>query len=1127
MREDRGVRLYSATDLVNFLGCGHATALDLRQLAAPTELPPADDHAVLLQEKGLEHEKAYLASLRAQGLQVVEIEAGASLRDRVERTRAAMAAGAEAIYQGALFNSPWHGYADFLLRTDETPSALGRFAYEVADTKLSRSAKPKHVLQLCVYAELLEDAQGCPPPAMHIVLGDGAQVSLRTTDFRHYYAVARRRFEAFVADPDGETFPEPCGHCAFCRWRERCEGEWDASEHLSLVAGITRSQMTKLRGAGVDSMRTLAQFPLPVRIPNLQSETFARLRAQAALQVGQRDTGEGRCELLPLEAGRGFARLPQPDPGDLFFDMEGDPHYDGGLEYLFGLVHQVGDEWRFSAFWAHDRSQERRAFEQAVDFIVARLAQHPAAHIYHYAAYEQTALKRLAMYHGSRETEVDELLRRRKLVDLYKVVREGVRISEPTYSLKNLEAFYIGSHRVGDVKSAGDSIVMYERWRRLEDAALLGGIATYNELDCRSTLACRDWLLRLRPSEASWFAGAAPSEAKPEREKNRREAEARTAALFEVLTSSAPPHDRGWRELLGHLLEFHRREAKPSWWATFARQEMSEEELIDDSECIGGLRPDPSKAPYPDKRSTVYSFTFPAQDFKMRLGDTPVRAGTLEPVGEIVALDEQSREISLRLGPTRTPLGGSPSLIPEGPIGDKVLREAIHRYAEAVAAGKEADYAAVTDVLTRAAPRVHGLTPGAPVISEGVDVLDGAIDALARLDRSYMLVQGPPGAGKTFTSSHAVVALLAAGKKVAVASNSHKAINNLLAAVEAVARERAIGFRGVKKSTTEEQYLNGGGLIEDTTDNARATPGAFDLVAGTAWLFARPELDRAFDYLFVDEAGQVSLANIVAMGVSAENIVLVGDQMQLAQPIQGVHPGGSGVSALEHLLGEMATVPPARGVFLPITRRMHPDVCQFISQAVYDGRLEADDGARRQRLVLREPADAEALAPTGLRFVAVDHAGCAQKSAEEAERLKRAYRTLVGQRWIDREGAERVVSSDDILVVSPYNMQVNLLRSVLPAGARVGTVDKFQGQEAAVVLISMATSSGEDLPRQIEFLYSRNRLNVAISRARCLAVVFANPKLLEIACATVEQMRLVNTLCWVEQYALAQARAAA
>ena len=279
-----------------------------------------------------------------------------------------------------------------------------------------------------------------------------------------------------------------------------------------------------------------------------------------------------------------------------------------------------------------------------------------------------------------------------------------------------------------------------------------------------------------------------------------------------------------------------------------------------------------------------------------------------------------------------------------------------------------------------------------------------------------------------------------------------------------------------------------------------------------------PALEHSLDYLFVDEAGQVSLANLVASGTAAKNLVLLGDQMQLGQPIQGVHPGRSGESTLDYLLDGLATIPPDRGIFLPTTWRMHADVCRFISEAVYDGRLSPEPANQRQTLLLDSRAH-PALRPTGIVFFPLEHDGNSQRSAEEADAIRALYASLLEQRYRDKEGEERAMGMDNILVVAPYNSQVNLLRSVLPFGARVGTIDKFQGQEAEAVLISMATSSGDYLPRNIEFLYDKNRLNVAISRAKCLAVVVASPALLHIKCKTPQQIELVNTLCWVRSHA--------
>lgn len=1113
MRINNGGLIFSATDLVNFLGCRHATYLDRRNLDESIPLADDDPLLALLQEKGLAHEQQYLEGLRNEGRGVVEISGRGSPADRHVATVAAMRAGAEVIYQGALSAGPWQGYADFLVRVPGQ-SRLGAHRYEPVDTKLSQTAKPNHALQLSVYSMLLTTEQGVEPDHMHVVLGDNRVVSLRVADIQHYFDVARERFEAFFTPLPVASVGQPCGHCSYCRWSDHCLTEWERTDHLSLVANITRGQRAKLEAAGVSTMIALGALDAGSRIPGLQPEMLQRIRTQARLQVEKRDDGRNRHQLLDPVEGRGFARLPRPNPGDLFFDIEGDPLFGGGLEYLFGFVHDVASKPAFVPFWGHTRAEEKRAFEQAVDFITAKLAAFPEAHVYHYASYEESALKRLAMLHGTRENEVDQLLRTAKLVDLYQVVREAIQVSEPSYSIKNLETFYMAS-RTGEVKSAGASVVVYEQWRQLQDAHLLQEIADYNEADCRSTLLLREWLLSLRPADTHWFEGVAAESADPAREARRQEAEERTRSTISDLLE-AQAEQQPFRELVGQLMEFHRREDKPAWWAMFHRQELPEEELVDDAECIGGLRRDPTAPPYADKRSLVHTFSFPPQDFKMRVGDRPKRAGTLTDAGEIVFLDEDAGRICLKIGNKAEPYEEAFSLIPSGPIDAGVLREAVYRYADAVIAGDE-EYAAITSILKREHPRVRSVPAGQAFIPEEADTLEGAVRAIADLEDSHMLVQGPPGTGKTFLSAHTIVELLSQGRRVGVASNSHKAINNLLLEIERQALDRRLRFRGAKKSSTEEQQLKGA-MIEDLAKNEEIHDGHYDLIGGTAWLFARPEFDQSLDTLFIDEAGQVALANVVAMGTCARNIVLVGDQMQLSQPIQGVHPGDSGRSALEFVLGDAATVPPDRGIFLPVTRRMHPNVCRFISEAVYEGRLHAESRNAAQGIVLAAGAD-PALRASGIAWVPVVHEDCSQKSEAEAARIGEMYRSLLEQRWTDREGVTTAVGVQDILVVTPYNMQVNLLKSVLPAGARVGTVDKFQGQEAAVVLISMTTSTAEDVSRGLEFLYSRNRLNVAISRARCLAVVVASPRLLEAPCNTIEQMKLVNTLCFVKAYA--------
>ena len=308
---------------------------------------------------------------------------------------------------------------------------------------------------------------------------------------------------------------------------------------------------------------------------------------------------------------------------------------------------------------------------------------------------------------------------------------------------------------------------------------------------------------------------------------------------------------------------------------------------------------------------------------------------------------------------------------------------------------------------------------------------------------------------------------------------------------------------GNAESFHDSASITSAGAVESF---AHATPETL-LFAGTAWLFAHPDLDQAVDTLIIDEAGQVALADALAMGTAARNVVLLGDPLQLAQVSQGVHPGGTGASVLEHLLGDEATVPAHMGLFLERTRRMHPDVCRFVSEIVYDSRLQGIPELERLTTAFG----------TGLRFVPVAHAGNAAASPEEAEAVAARIASMLGTAWTDREGKAKSLQPSDFMVVAPYNAQVRKLReALLQAGLAdvpIGTVDKFQGRESAVVFYSMATSSLDDIPRSLEFLFSRNRLNVAVSRAMCLAVIVASPRLLEAHARTIDQMRLVNALC--------------
>ena len=1114
----------SASDIVNFLECEHLTALDLINLETPLPQAEDDEEAVLYQKKGIAHEGAYVDHLRNSVPCLVDVSGDRDDLDAaVATTKDAIRAGADIIYQAALREGCFIGHADFLRRV-AIPSRLGNFSYEVIDTKLARSAKASYLIQLCFYSELVAHIQGREPLMMHIVLGDRREVSYRHANYSRYYGFLKQRFLARVHSAASETYPDPCGHCDYCRWRNLCEDRRLRDDHLSQVANITRLQIRKLNEHGVATLEALARFPETEPVPKMAPETSEKLRHQAALQLQKRETGTDCFDLLPLDLDekRGFFRMPEPDAGDIFFDMEGNPLVEDGLEYLFGVLTFKGKKPSFQSYWAHDRHEERQAFEQFMDFVADHLRKHPHAHIYHYAHYEETALKRLMSFHGTREAEVDNLLRFGKLIDLFKVVRESMRISEPRYSIKNVEHFYL-EKRDGQVKNAGASIVYYERWQEVGDPDLLKAIEDYNRDDLKSTQKLRQWLLTLRPDGLPWANREPHASVTPTQEiSDLNEFEQRLAHYRELLVDPLPEERDAWsaqhhfQELTWQLLDFHRRAEKPGWWAYFSRREMTDEELMEDLESIGGMTRIPCHSDKSGRGASRYSYRYPEQETKLKTGDNCIRIDTLEKIQDL-EIDENEHCITFLSSARNSPLPEKLSIGPGGPISTKTLREALYRFADDII-GEHHGYKAIEALLRQEFPRIKGCSPGDAVIMDAADHLPLITEAVANLDQSCLFIQGPPGAGKTWTGADVIVELLRRGFRIGISSNSHKAINNLLASIERVAGKKGVTFCGAKKSVPgKADSLFGGKMIKDVFSNGDLYDNHWQLVAGTAWLFSADALNQTFDYLFVDEAGQVALANLVAMATSSKNIVLLGDQMQLPQPIQGIHPGRSGESSLEYLLNGMATIPPERGIFLKTTWRMHPDVCRFISDAVYDSRLEPETANSAQRLILGKDAH-PLLRSTGISFVASEHDACSQRSAEEAEIVAELYRNLLKQRYKDKKGKTHRITEDNILVVAPYNMQVNLLRQTLPEGARVGTVDKFQGQEAEVVIISMATSSGDYLPRFIEFLYSRNRLNVAISRARCLAILVANPALMSIRCTTPEQMALVNTLCWVKDY---------
>ena len=962
---------------------------------------------------------------------------------------------------------------------------------------------------------------------MTLVLGDLRLESFATARYEAYFRWVRARMQQSLDAPSSSsassppTYPEPVDHCDVCDWSSGCDARRRADDHLGLVAGITGTQRRALSLVPVQKVAELAALPLGTKVEGVGRPAFMRVREQARLQVEGRGGGRLLHELIPdVQDGHGLSRLPEPSPGDLFVDLEGDAFALGeGLDYLFGIAERPTDDAGappYTPLWALDHGSERTAFEQLIALITERRARHPGMHVYHYAPYEPTAFKRLAGRYATCVDALDELLKARVLVDLYGVVRQSIRASVESYSLKRLEPLYAFTREV-PLPVANRNLAAFAAWleRRATPelpAELRAAVQGYNRDDCISTLRLHAWLedrrADLERQRGSALPRPAPVSGEPEEELSAAIAHVR--AVMTALLAGVPEEadarteEQQARYVLAHLLEWHRREDKSTYWEYFRLCDLSDEQLFEDRTALGGLVYD--GVDRTEARSNVHRYRFSPQDHAVDRARDLHDPRTRKPAGTPVLVDDAEGLLELKRGKA-SEVPHPTAVIPFDIVHTPEQRASLLRLAEHVrdhGLSATAPFSASVALLRRSPP---GPCPA------GADAEQAAVRRALAVDGSVLPVQGPPGTGKTYLGARMIVALVKAGKRVAITANSHRVITLLLDEACETARKEHVELRAVQKQGGEEGDGSSDPQVTLVTSNA-AVREALDhrtanVAAGTSWLWSRQEMIGAVDVLFVDEAGQMSLANVLACAPCARGVILLGDPQQLDQPQKGVHPPGVAVSALGHILGDAATISAAQGQFLEHTWRMHPDVCSYVSEVFYDGRLRSRPELSTQRLDV--PGN---LSGTGLRFVPVEHRGNRSESAEEADVVARLVEQLTGPcaTWTDRHGAAHALGRDDILVVAPYNAHVALLGKRIP-GVRVGTVDRFQGQEAPVAIYTMATSSPDDAPRGPEFLYSGNRLDVAISRARCAAFLVANPGLFEVRCRSERQMTLVNAFC--------------
>ncbi|MCH1883959.1 TM0106 family RecB-like putative nuclease [Agrococcus sp. ARC_14] len=1108
-----GEVLLTASDLTRASSCEWQVLTGLDAKLGRRDAPPSDEDAMLARtaKLGDVHEERILEQLRGKG-PVVEIEKdlGAAGRDAaIAATREAVERRAPVIFQAAFGGGRFFGYADFIELDDDGH-------YVVSDAKLARSPKVTALLQLAAYGGALRELGAPVSDEVRLLLGDGTVSAHRLRDIEPVLLERRARLEHLVDErlEAGAVLPWSTPGILACGACPACEQQIELHDDVFRIAGLRRDQRERLRTVGIRTVAELASASDFAKPDGMAAATFAILQRQAKAQLQSQTEGEVTFSLVeegPIRA------LPEPSAGDLFFDFEGDPLWqDGsfwGIDYLFGVRDTAG---QFTGFWAHSLAEEKRALIDFLAYVAERRERHPDLHIYHYASYERTHLLSIAARHGVGEDQIDDLLRAGVLVDLYPVVKRALVIGSPSYSLKKLEPLYMPAERAGEVTNAGDSIVWFQEATELRDAGehdeadrLFAQIEEYNAYDVESTHRLRDWLRGLvADHEDERMPASPPKELSPE-QSEIIEARERLVERLLARAGDDPAHrdaDQTALWLASAAVGFHTRERKTFWWEHFSRLDGAIEEWRDEREVVTVdevLYVSPWR---PEKRSVVRRIRFRgtlAPGSRLGSEASGMYAAYEQPTAidpdaitvlrahnrTVLSADGDVFELAERQGDVPEQWSELPiAMAPAQPPNSRPLSESIEAWAERVATAAAQggplvaslpDEAAL-DVLRRRVPSALA------EVSDGeTATIDAVARSLAELDAPFVAVQGPPGTGKTYSGARVIASLIDRGWRIGVVAQSHATVEHML---EGVIEAGVPAERVLKSRKTGDTGVHGWTVSSDPERDLGDDAG---VMGGTAWTFAglANKSRRPLDLLVIDEAGQFSLANTIAAGQAARQLLLIGDPQQLPQVSQGTHPAPVDDSALGWLCDGAAVVPPEFGYFLGTSWRMHPRLCEAVSDLAYDGRLGAHDSERAM------PGIAPGLVP-----VPVEHVGRTTSSPEEAAEVERIFREVVGREWHDGK-ERRTLTAADVIVVAPYNAQVGLLQDRLQAAgfgdASVGTVDRFQGREAAVVIVSMSASSAAEVPRGIDFLLSINRLNVAISRGQWLAYLVHSPGLRE------------------------------
>lgn len=1126
----------SPQDIIAELECNHRLHLEwsvINDLLPPAEKKDSPE-LELLAEQGMIHESKIADEFKLSGT-FIDIGkpsfTSEALTATHQRTMKAIADGIETIYQAAFFDGSFMGFADFLvLVKDENGMPLkddqGRFIYDPIDAKSARSAKRAAVLQVATYAAFMQELNLATPRNVHLRLGGDSKWSASALDLidlaQFFMARVRNRLSTFKAAPT-PTWAPPKESCSRCRWSTQCDLGRHQDRDLSLIQGIRSSTRSLLVANGINTIDEMA-IATDEQRPKLPREvskgTFASLREQAGIQVRGEDSPKPIYEIKDVDA---FGLMPESSDGDIWFDMEGDPFANNGagLEYMFGYLYRISADFEFHTFDARNTAEEKTAFIDFIKYVMNRRIEFPDMHVYHYASYEVSAMLRLAQRHVVFEFEVDKLVREGVFVDLYTIVRNAFKFSTESMSIKYIEKVYWDGNRDKEVSNAVGSVVQFEKalahlreGNEAEFLKILGEIKSYNKDDVDSTRQLDSWIRAQAIANGVNIASLRPvAEIKWEATEEIEGEDPISIQLLEGVPDEKEARDveQQGLSLLSAAISFHHREARPAWWAIFDRAFKDLDEMELDNDVVVPTRVEAGPWTISGRQrnhrrmvtieaegvdlSHVMDFEhvpqmlyeFAPEAFKSIQGSTRgfSDATIISIDGSKVVFEEMEKKGSGTWDVL--PM----AILPGSPIRtssiEKILREelgggVLYRRQNSLPLFP---HTAWCDVLLRRPPRqvLGGLTKTNNSVAD-------ITASLLNSNESYIAVQGPPGTGKTYVGAHVIVNLVKQGWKIGVIAQSHAVIEHLMNSVSEVDSNIPLAKKG-QSAKSQPKYH-----VDDVGAWAAGMSQYGYVIGGTVWSFSRPEIRfLGLDLIVIDEAGQFSLANSLVAISAAKRALLLGDPQQLPQVSQGKHPEPVNESVLSHLLVDKKTMPDELGFFLETTFRLHPLIAKAVSRLQYEDRLQSDARCSLRHLEKVEP---------GIHIIDVEHLGNTVSSVEEADELLARIPTLLGKTWTPVGGngkptESRALTQKDILVVTGYNAQVRYLKSRLRGAGfsdiRVGTVDKFQGQEAPVVFVSMVTSSSEDLPRGIEFLLSPNRLNVAISRAQWACFILRSPHL--------------------------------